>query len=84
MRFIVILVIFSVIAYSSCYEVAEADPLEEFGEEFSEDQIEEITFVEDLPTRKCNIRSCIRKCQSIMKPPYRAACRNDKCRCKRL
>jgi len=85
MRFIVVLVLFSVIAYTSCYEFIETEELEEFDPtELIEDQLEEITFLGDHPIRKCNIRACTRKCQRLMKPPYRAACRNDKCRCKRL
>ncbi|CAG9807098.1 unnamed protein product [Chironomus riparius] len=84
MRFMVVLVIFSVIAYSSCYEDAEADPLEEFDPaEISEEELEEITFLGDK-LRKCVEKYCAYRCRMFMKPPYAAVCENSKCRCRKI
>ena len=85
MRFIVVFVLFSIIAYSSCYEVAEADPLEEFDQaEVSEDQLEELSFLEDKLKLKCVEKYCAYRCRMYMKPPYKATCENNKCRCRRV
>ena len=85
MRFIVVLVLFSVIAYSSCYETVEVDELEEFDPtELIEDQLEEITFLGDKLKPKCVEKYCARRCRWFMKPPYTAVCENNKCKCKRV
>jgi len=85
MRFIVVLVLFSVIAYSSCYEVIETEELEEFDPtELIEDQLEEITFLGDKLKPKCYKKYCAYRCRQFMKPPYTAVCKNNKCRCRRI
>ena len=88
MRFIVVLVLFSIVAYASCYEDAEQDVLDidstELIEDELEEELEEISFADDKLKRKCSPRRCARKCYRFMRPSYRAVCRNNKCACKRF
>jgi hypothetical protein len=85
MRFIAVLVIFSVIAYSSCYEAVEVEELEAFdATELIEDRLEEITFMGDKLDLKCVEKYCAYRCRLFMRPPYRAVCENNKCRCRKI
>ena len=91
MRFIVVLVLFSFIAYSSSYEAAEADPQEEFDPtaefdelEQEEDLIDELSLLGDKLKYKCVEKYCSYRCRRFMKPPYTATCENNKCKCKRV
>ena len=84
MRFIVVLVIFSIVAYASCYEDAEEDVLDIDPTELIEDELEEISFAADKLKKECTVERCARKCRRFFRPSYRAGCRKNRCVCNRF
>ena len=84
MRFIVVLVLFSIVAYASCSEDAEQDALDIDSTELFEDEPEEITYAEDKSKKKCDAGKCSRKCKKSTKPVYEGFCRKNKCVCRKI
>ena len=87
MRFIIILVLFSVIACASSHMIsplqADVDQLPE-TEEMNDDQPNAIGYNLEDDKAACIMTACRRYCLAVMNPPLRYGCRGNVCFCRKL
>lgn len=84
MRFTVVLVLLTIIAYASCNVVSDMFIFKQMSEkEVAETADDGISIPIGDRKAACTIGWCIDVCLSIMKPPFTATCSGNYCICRK-